>query len=88
MGCGCSPIQNNTITPLPNIPCIYTIEQVTIWKDLLFCVKDTNTLSSGEINKALGIVLSCIRIDTPCYLQKELDSIQPLITQIISLDIC
>lgn len=68
--------------------CDYTLEQIISWKDLLFCIKNNPIVDQKQVNKALGTVLSAIKINNPCYLQKELNNTLPLINQIIALNIC
>jgi len=79
------------ITPnkkILNLECLYNIEQIIAWKDLLLCLKNNTEIDNRKYNKSLGVVLSCIRMGNPCYLEKEIINIEPFINQLISLNLC
>jgi hypothetical protein len=90
--CGCS---NNNVQVYQNTatPCTYTKEQIEAWKSLIICVRDNELLnqagiSTHDINVMMGIILSALRIDDPCYLKTNLDSIYNKIVEINSYNIC
>ena len=84
MGCPCenSGILNSPIVeeylPFNNKPCVtvncnYTINQLTIWKDRLICIKSKIIGQESLINKYLGIVISAINYPTNvCYFYNDL----------------
>ena len=93
--CGASAYSNPINPPIQPVyqdtPCEYTLDTMLDWKQKLICARDKNIIltSSAQFNQYMGIILSGINF-TPniCYLKNELDSIQPVILNIINTGLC
>lgn len=74
--------------------CLYNLETILDWKDKLFCVRDNGlsqqlNLTNQELNSYLGIVLSAVNMgDRLCFIREKLDTVQPIIINIINLGQC
>ena len=91
----CSCQQQNTPIPQQTIlePCIYTVQTVIYWKNILFCIRDnellgTLGLTQVQFNSYIGILLSCINSNEACYFKSKLDEINIYIIKTINLNIC
>lgn len=95
-GSGGRTVQRQTIRQkavVESQDCVYTTEQMVIWKEKLECAKTKNIFaeigfSKYKINFAIGTVQSTLNTGSPCTFQKELDKIYDIILAIINTNQC
>ena len=99
--CGCSSqviverVLHSDNQGTPPASCIYTKDQAALWRDKLACVDSNNyylqfpNYTRTNYNKFLGILNSIIIYNNnPCYYKSDLDKINDVILQLISLGLC